>query len=147
MKADVRKILELFDGKHRKLFIPVYQRNYDWQRENCEQLFRDLRKLIESDKKSHFFGSIVTTRLYGDGDSLVIIDGQQRITTVFLLLLAMINAIKADDAHADSPSICAEMTFCIGEDDYSDSIKIRLKSASGDNDAFLKIVAYRTSDS
>lgn len=52
MKGDGKKLLQVLDGADRKLFIPVYQRNYDWKRENCEQLFRDLEKLITSDKKS-----------------------------------------------------------------------------------------------
>ena len=142
MKGDGKKLLQVLDGADRKLFIPVYQRNYDWKRENCEQLFRDLEKLITSDKKSHFFGSIVTAHQHGgDGESFVIIDGQQRITTVSLLFLAMINAVKNGDAKAESPSLCDKIMKTYIIDEYStDSTKVRLKSASGDNDAFLKIV-------
>lgn len=142
MKGDAKPLYKLLDGSDRKLFIPVYQRNYDWKRDNCEQLFRDLGKLINSDRRSHFFGSIVTAHLHGgDQDSLVIIDGQQRITTVSLLLLAMVNAVKDGDANADSPSVCDKiMTSCIIDEYSTDSTKVRLKSASGDSEAFLKIV-------
>ena len=142
MKGDAKPLLKLLDGSDKKLFIPVYQRNYDWKQENCEQLFRDLEKLITSDKKSHFFGSIVTAHQHGIArESFVIIDGQQRITTVSLLLLAMINAVKNGDAKAESPSLCDKLMKNYIIDEYStDSTKVRLKSASGDNDAFLKIV-------
>jgi len=142
MKGDAKPLLKLLDGTDKKLFIPVYQRNYDWKKENCEQLFRDLVKLITSEKKSHFFGSIVTAHPHGSArESFVIIDGQQRITTVSLLLLAMINAVKNGDAKAKNTSLCDKLMKNYIIDEYStDSTKVRLKSASGDNEAFLKIV-------
>lgn len=143
MKGDDKILLKVLDGSDKKLFIPVYQRNYDWKRDNCELLFNDLIKLIKTGKKSHFFGSIVTAHQHGGGgDSFVIIDGQQRITTVSLLFMAMINAVKDGDAHADSPSICDKILKSYIIDEYStDKTKVRLKPTRDDNEAFLKIVA------
>ncbi|MBQ4512268.1 MAG: DUF4268 domain-containing protein [Anaerolineaceae bacterium] len=82
------------NGSDKRFVIPVYQRNYDWKTENCKQLYDDLVKIIRENRKSHFFGSIVS--VYdpnGDNEDFLIIDGQQRLTTVSLLLLAMHNLI------------------------------------------------------
>lgn len=91
MNGNARLFHEFMEGQKVQLEIPVYQRNYNWQQENCEQLFKDLVKLAHSDAKNHFFGSIVSIHEDG-GDNLIIIDGQQRITTISLLLLAAIRA-------------------------------------------------------
>lgn len=58
MKGDAQPLIKFFDGSDKRFIIPLYQRNYDWKEENCEQLFQDLMKLHNSDRKSHFFGSI-----------------------------------------------------------------------------------------
>ena len=52
--------------------IPLYQRNYDWKEENGEQLFQDLMKLHNSDRRSHFFGSIVSSIQSGTDDRFII---------------------------------------------------------------------------
>jgi uncharacterized protein with ParB-like and HNH nuclease domain len=70
--------------------IPVYQRNYSWQKENCEQLFNDILSAGEKETiESHFIGSIIVIVDGGiDGNKNIIIDGQQRITTAILFLKA-----------------------------------------------------------
>lgn len=144
MKGNESFLIKLLDGSDKKLYIPVYQRNYDWKKENCDLLFKDLVKLItNNDRKSHFFGSIVTAHQYGGNDeSFVIIDGQQRITTVSLLFLAMINAVHDGDARVEDPRKCEQIMKSYIIDEYSDDeAKVRLKPSRGDYDAFLKIVA------
>ncbi|WRC57969.1 DUF262 domain-containing protein [Helicobacter pylori] len=80
--------------------IPVYQRNYTWEEENCEKLLQDIVN-ISQNKKTHFMGSITyILHLIDDEKSLrqlqefVIIDGQQRITTIMLLLKAIETKIQ-----------------------------------------------------
>ena len=46
--------------RYKGFIIPVYQRNYDWKKENCKQLYDDLVKIINGHRKSHFFGSLVS---------------------------------------------------------------------------------------
>ena len=78
-----------------KLIIPVYQRNYDWREEHCRKLYQDLVRTIRDRKRWHFFGGIVSVSdPMGSSSDYLVIDGQQRITTVSLLLLAMANLIK-----------------------------------------------------
>lgn len=95
MKGSEQRLVEYMDGAKKRFVIPVYQRNYDWKMENCKQLFDDLVKIIRSGRKSHFFGSIVSVyNPDGRNSEYLIIDGQQRLTTVSLLFLAMYNLIE-----------------------------------------------------
>jgi uncharacterized protein with ParB-like and HNH nuclease domain len=142
MKGTEKELLKILDGADKRLFIPVYQRNYDWKRDNCELLFNDLTKLIRTNKKSHFFGSIVTAHVSGGGsDDFIIIDGQQRITTVTILFMAMINAVKNGDAKIDNQRLCEKIMDSYIVDEYSnDEKKIRLKPTKGDAEAFNRII-------
>ena len=92
MKGEERYLLNLLEGTKTRFVIPVYQRNYDWKIENCKQLFDDLEDVISEGVESHFFGSIVSK---ADGpDTRIVIDGQQRITTSYLLLLALVSKLR-----------------------------------------------------
>ena len=78
------------EGADKRYVIPVYQRKYDWKRENCSQLYEDLKKIIFDKRESHFFGSIVSSVVpNGSKIEYHIIDGQQRLTTLQLLLDAL----------------------------------------------------------
>ena len=104
MKGDAQTLIKFFDGSDKRFLILLYQRNYDWKEENCEQLFHDLIKLHQSNRKSHFFGSIVSS-IQADTEDRFIIDGQQRITTVSLLLIAMVNAFKKGQINAEDTKL------------------------------------------
>ncbi|MDY2777017.1 MAG: DUF262 domain-containing protein [Collinsella sp.] len=73
--------------------IPVYQRMYSWQRDNCEQLWKDIIAVGESEGGRHFTGSIVWVHEGASvglhGVKALLIDGQQRMTTLSLLLVAL----------------------------------------------------------
>ena len=91
------------DGATKRFIIPIYQRNYDWKIANCKQLFDDLEKVIKQNRKSHFFGSIVTTVDQNNSTSdLLVIDGQQRLTTVSLLMLAICHLIDEGYKHPEN---------------------------------------------
>ncbi len=95
MKGAETRLIEYMEGAKKRFIIPVYQRNYDWKTENCKWLFDDLVKVIKNKRKSHFFGSIVSVNEpSGRYTELLVIDGQQRLTTISLLFLAMYNLIK-----------------------------------------------------
>ena len=87
MKADS---IHLFDflGSGKTIFeIPVFQRNYEWDKAQCEQLFKDLTIAAQNDT-DHFIGAIVYVTETGNKMSHIyrIIDGQQRLTSLTLLL-------------------------------------------------------------
>ena len=93
MEGKAIKLLKYLDGSDKRFIIPVYQRNYSWKVENCRQLYDDVVKLIRKNRKLHFFGSLVSV-YNGIQEEFLIIDGQQRVTTISLLLLAMHNILK-----------------------------------------------------
>lgn len=55
MHGEACKLLAYMKGPAKRFYIPVYQRNYDWKRENCAQLYKDLLKLLDQPGKNHFF--------------------------------------------------------------------------------------------
>ena len=85
--------------KTHKLIIPIYQRLYSWKKEHCKQLFDDIVNIAESDN-IHFIGSIVSVEKKDDSADIpekIIIDGQQRLTTVSILICALIDIVKKDN--------------------------------------------------
>lgn len=91
---DSYRISQFFNNDRQLFLIPLYQRKYAWEIKHCKRLFLDLEKIIANNIKSHFFGSIVYMQASQHYDDLLIIDGQQRITTISLLVLAAINSVK-----------------------------------------------------
>lgn len=71
----------------KKFIIPVYQRNYDWKQKNCQKLLDDLIRIQTAHFETYFIGSLVSKR--GVHTHNFIIDGQQRLTTISLLFLAI----------------------------------------------------------
>ena len=110
MKGYAKPLHEFIEGHKIQFVIPVYQRNYDWLIDNCDQLFSDLVKLSRSGRPSHFFGSIVTASADSSYNRLVI-DGQQRLTTISLLLLAGIKAVKDNAIEITSRNWKRHMRF------------------------------------
>lgn len=97
MKGSEAKMTGFMEGADKRYLIPVYQRKYDWKLENCSQLYDDLKTIVRDNRDSHFFGSIVSA-VAPNGSKIEyhIIDGQQRLTTVTLLLLAIRNLIAKE---------------------------------------------------
>lgn len=94
--------LDIYFKDDKALFlIPLYQRKYSWQQKHCQRLFADLVKVHEQNLYSHFFGSIVSVKASQTENDLLIIDGQQRITTISILVLAAINAVKKKDMNCE----------------------------------------------
>ena len=145
MKGEAQPLIKYFDGSDKRFIIPLYQRNYDWKEENCEQLFQDLMKLHNSDRKSHFFGSIVSSVQSGTEDRFII-DGQQRITTVSLLLIAMVNAKKEGLIEATDAKLVEKIFKRYLVDEYQeDERKVKLKPIKKDMQAFDALL-YKPKD-
>ena len=139
MKGYAKPLHEFIEGHKIQFVIPVYQRNYDWLIDNCDQLFSDLVKLSCSNRCSHFFGSIVTSSADSSYNRLVI-DGQQRLTTISLLLLAGIKAVKDGAIEISEASkldeayeVFLKAKFCNSER------KIKLVPIENDRIAYDKI--------
>ncbi len=116
--------------------IPLYQRNYDWKEEHCEQLFTDLFKLKDPKRQNHFFGSIVSKQQSLTSSNIFIIDGQQRITTISLLLIALYKLAQKGELKYDNEVSVKKIYGKYLVDEYSSDRKIKLKPIKNDMDAF-----------
>lgn len=100
-KRSVKQLLET--GKNKKFVIPEYQRPYAWSDEQLQVLFDDLSEYThnsdENDESTYFLGTIVSYE--NDNHEQEIIDGQQRITTLFLLLRAIYTKLEKSGSEAD----------------------------------------------
>ena len=140
MKGTEAKLISYMQGADKRFVIPVYQRNYDWRIENCRQLYDDLVKIIQKGRRSHFFGSIVSVHNDSTFNEFLIIDGQQRITTISLLMLAMYNIMKAGILVPEQSILPDKIykTYLIDEW-QEDETRIKLKPVKNDSAAFGKL--------
>ncbi|EMJ38926.1 hypothetical protein HMPREF1432_01674 [Helicobacter pylori GAMchJs114i] len=139
MKATQSTINDFFALTGTIFSIPVYQRNYTWAEENCEKLLQDIVS-ISQNKKTHFMGSITyILHLIDDEKSLrqlqefVIIDGQQRITTIMLLL-------KAIETKIQNEGIKKEIDNLLNLSGQ----RLRLKPIKSDKEAFDLVMQNRS---
>ena len=141
MKGSEAKMLGFMEGADKRYVIPVYQRKYNWKYENCQQLYDDLKKIVIDGRDSHFFGSIVSAVVpNGSKIEYHIIDGQQRLTTITLLLLAISNLIAQGKVKTDEGRLDEQIRerFLISpwasEDD-----KIKIRPVKSDREALVKL--------
>ncbi|MCQ2618366.1 DUF262 domain-containing protein [Helicobacter pylori] len=119
--------------------IPVYQRNYTWEEENCEKLLQDIIS-ISQNKKTHFMGSITYILHHIDDEKslrqlqeFVIIDGQQRVTTIMLLLKAIETKIPNEEIKKEIDGLL-----------NLSGQKLRLKPIKSDKEAFDLVMQNRS---
>lgn len=120
--------------------IPVYQRNYEWSKEQCKKLFEDV---VQAAKRNqlHFTGSIVFQPLApikGINNSIVI-DGQQRLTTIYILIKALVD-MAASDAEKAIPMVALFNIDQFNQFNLDDTTKVKLKSAKDNNDQLLNLL-------
>ena len=128
------------EGNDKRFVIPVYQRNYDWKIENCKQLYNDLINVILNRRRSHFFGSIVSVYVDGAFNEYLVIDGQQRLTTVSLLFLAMYNLMKSGIVKPQLENLAEKIYNTYLIDQWrTDETRIKLKPVKNDSAAFAKL--------
>ncbi|WQW43077.1 DUF262 and DUF1524 domain-containing protein [Helicobacter pylori] len=137
MKAGEATLLEFFEQNQTNQFvIPIYQRVYSWKKEQCKQLWDDIIKIGGNDKMNgHFIGSILYV-LDGNTHSnnpLLIIDGQQRLTTITLLLIALRDHLNDEVKRKEIES------YLINSDKDGDK-KFRLILSESDRDTLLSLI-------
>ena len=99
MNSAVTSILTFLEGS-KQFVIPIYQRTYEWKREQCVQFWEDILSIGGNSKpKPHFFGSIVymdpkEPQNIGDVREIFVIDGQQRLATLSLLISALSRVLQ-----------------------------------------------------
>ena len=96
METIKQNIFSILEGNSKQYIIPVYQRNYSWLQENCQELWQDIIELINNQNSIHFFGPIILSAQNIHKSIFSVVDGQQRLTTVSILLLAVRNFLKSE---------------------------------------------------
>ncbi|WQZ32188.1 DUF262 and DUF1524 domain-containing protein [Helicobacter pylori] len=144
MKADKNTLLNFIkDNQKNQLVIPIYQRLYSWEKEQCKQLWDDIIKIGGDDKMDgHFIGSIlyVLDGITHSDNALLIIDGQQRLTTITLLLTALRDHLNDEDEFLEKFSCQKiESDYLINSDKDGDK-KFRLILSESDKDTLLSLI-------
>ena len=139
MDGHKQQLTYLIEGKKTRFVIPVYQRNYDWKTEQCGRLFDDLEELILTGRQEHFFGSIVSQT---PRDERVIIDGQQRITTVFLLFAALKHQLETGVVSSSEDDLAGDIDdYYLVDRKHAKDQKLRLKLVKNDSAALEAVLA------
>ncbi len=142
MDAKATTLLKFFEENQNNQFvIPIYQRVYSWKKEQCEQLWDDIIKIGGNDKMNgHFIGSILYVRVDDTHSSpLLIIDGQQRLTTITLLFIALRNHLSEEVEILKKFSRKKIESYLINSDKDGDN-KFRLILSESDKDTLLSLI-------
>lgn len=131
-----KNIAKLFsEMRNKKYVIPEYQRPYDWDLEKCETLWNDIVAFFEerSPEQEYFLGTIVSCKNEKSPSEIEVIDGQQRITSLFLLLRAFYSKLDMMTDDINVRGLKSQIAPCIWDVDeismlVNDKTKIHLES-------------------
>ena len=140
VKATETIVRDILVGFKRCFVIPPFQRNYSWDSEQYNELYEDFINSAKS-KKPHYLGNIICYDGENTGSSFIeriLIDGQQRITTILLLICAIKDTTTDDEKKND-----LFKNYLINEGSSIEEKRVRLKQASGDNEVFESIINNR----
>jgi uncharacterized protein with ParB-like and HNH nuclease domain len=148
MKANQLRINDFLQKPDVQFVIPVYQRNYDWTTAQCRQLLNDIIAVERDNRESHFIGSIV---YFHDGiftasevSELLIIDGQQRLTTLSILNVALYHFAKENNNEQQVGRLYNK--FIINQYVEDESNKLKLKQTDRNSIAYKAILSGRLED-
>jgi uncharacterized protein with ParB-like and HNH nuclease domain len=143
MKANEVPLNSFLSQSKTQFIIPVYQRNYDWNEEQCRQMFYDIIEVGSNPLGTHFIGSIVFIHegVYTSSEvkQLVVIDGQQRLTTFSLLYLALYKFAK-DNGFSEKADEIYD-TFITNKYVKDEGNKLKLKQSENNANAFRFLVS------
>lgn len=142
MRVENKSINEVLSKNSSSFFIPPFQRSYSWGKQEIDRYYDDIERIIKSerntnekDKQEHFFGVLVLKpEMVGFASREVVVDGQQRLTTTLLLLIALRDWIDNEDMKIQIENMYLKnstSTF---------SEKIKLKQVTQDWDAYRALI-------
>lgn len=140
-------------GNNNKFEVPAFQRDYSWDEEQWDDLWQDINTMVQ-EGEDHYMGYLVL-QLTGDNQSQrKIIDGQQRFTTITLIILALIKAIKTlaekgEDTESNKARVEDLMIKYIGRRDpisleYDNILRLNRNNNSFYKDYIVKLGSLRT---
>lgn len=139
MQASETKLQKIIEGTQQYV-VPLFQRTYSWEKKQWQALWNDIIELYEADNpRTHFMGSIVTiptTSLPEGISKYLLIDGQQRLTTIFILLSALRDAAKHSEER-----LAAEINDKFLVNSYEEGLDYyKLQPTQIDRTAFHQII-------
>ena len=139
MKATETTVLNFIGGLDKVFIIPPFQRNYEWSELECRALFDDIIISAQTSKK-HYLGNVVYYVGENNGASYneyILVDGQQRITSILLLLCALRDYFESTGDSSNADSINRRYL----KNDTSDNrFRVRLKQTAYDAQCFMSII-------
>lgn len=144
MKATETNFLKFLQGT-KQFVVPIYQRKYSWTVQQCKQLWEDVvRAGSNDDIRGHFVGSVVyiEKRLYqiSTVPQLLLIDGQQRMTTLTLLLHALGKSMEKSELKFDTTKKKI-MNYYLVNNEEDDDLYFKLSLTEGDRETLFKIIS------
>lgn len=143
MKAISANLLSVIKGP-KQFVIPIYQRTYSWQLPQCRQLFSDILKVGNGKSSSgHFVGSVVYFQesIYNTTDvpQLLIIDGQQRVTTVCLIILALSDFLKKNVIEIETNASKLRNYYLLNTDEDGE-LRYKLLLTRKDKETYINLL-------
>lgn len=142
MKANELPIINFLQAQNVQFIIPVYQRNYDWTNNECKALLNDIIAVEKHNRGTHFIGSIVFIHegIYSTREvrELVIIDGQQRLTTINIIYVALYRFAQDNGLQNDANRLLN--MFLTNQYVQHESSKLKLKQTDTNSLAFKAIM-------
>lgn len=153
MEAKEKEILnELISGTKCQFVIPVFQRNYDWRIKDCDRLFKDIVELAQDKEhpdRKHFIGAFVCKfNKFVDTafNQFVLIDGQQRLTSITLILKALYDYLgEFGEKYEETRSEIKE-TYLINKFAKDSNLRLKLKPNQVDNENFNRLMEDKKTD-
>ncbi len=144
MKASALNFLSLIRGP-KQFVIPIYQRTYSWQIAHCRKLFQDILDVNHDESRhGHFVGSVVYFQpgihTQGDVPRLLVIDGQQRLTTISLLIAALAEFVEANDVAFDTTAKKLRNYYLVNDEEEGD-LHFKLHLTRHDKDTLRKVLS------
>ena len=143
MKAGETSLQKLLNTS-RQFIVPIFQRNYSWEKPQFKQLWKDILRASKFiNRQTHFIGSIVYIDLgtpAGRPQQLSLIDGQQRLTTLSLLLCALKRYILDNNIHSDLVKVNKLTNQFLLNSDESGNDRYKLLLNSQDRETFIKLL-------
>lgn len=128
----------------RQFIVPIFQRNYSWQKSQYEQLWFDILRASKfKEKQNHFIGSIVYIDMgtpAGRPQQLLLIDGQQRLTTISILLCAIKDYVQKFNLETKLINLAKIKNQFLYNSDEIDEDKYKLLLNVQDKETYIKLI-------
>jgi len=143
MKASSANFLTVIKGP-KQFVIPIYQRTYSWQIAQCNKLFNDILRISkDASSPGHFIGSVVyfqeSIHTVSDVPKLLVIDGQQRLTTITIMIAALAEFVRDNQVDIDTSYTKLQNYYLLNAEEEGD-LRFKLLLTRRDKDSLINII-------